>query len=129
MTAEYDSLMKNKTWSLIPLPLGKNLVGCKWVYKTKFIVDEHIEKDKARLVAKGFNQLEGINYNETFATIAKMNTIRTILSITSYYKWEMHQMDVKSVFLNGNFNEEIYMQQTLGFINVESSNLVCKLHM
>ena len=81
MTTEYDSLMKNKTWSLVPLPSRKKLAGCKWVYKTKFIADRQIKKYKSRLVAKGFNQLEGIDYNETFAPIAKMNIIRTILSI------------------------------------------------
>ena len=78
MTAKYASLMKNKTWSLIPLLVGKNLVGCKWVYKTKFTVEGQIENYKARLVAKCFNQFEGIDYNETFAPVAKMNTIRTI---------------------------------------------------
>ena len=98
MTTEYESLMKNKTWSLVPLLVGKNLVGCKWVYKTKFTVDGQIEKYKARIVSKGFNQHEGIDYNETFYLVAKMNTIRTILSITASYKWELHQMDVKSVF-------------------------------
>ena len=67
-----------------------------------------IEKYKARLVAKGFNQLEGIDYNETFAPVAKMNTIRTILSIASSYKWEIHQMDVKSAFLNGDLHEYIF---------------------
>ena len=77
---------------------------------------------------KVFNQLEGIDYNETFAHVAKMNTIRTISSIASSYKWEIHQMDVKSVFLNGDHNEDIYMQQPPSFINVESSSLVCKLH-
>ena len=99
------SLMKNKTWSLVPLPVGKNLVGCKWVYKTKFTAEGQIEKYKARLVAKGFNQLEGIDCNETFSHDAKMNTIRTILSIGSSYKWEIHQMYVKSAFLNGDLNE------------------------
>ena len=77
----------------------RELVGCKWVYKTKFTIDGRIEKYKAILVAKGFNQLEGIDYNETFAPISKMNTIRTILSIVASYKWELHQMDVKSDFL------------------------------
>ena len=86
MTVEYDSLMKNKTWSLVPLPSGKNLVCCKWVYKTKFTANKQIEKYKAILVAKGFNQLEGIDYNETFAHVSKMNTIRTILSSVSSYK-------------------------------------------
>ena len=98
---------------------GKNLVGCKWVYKTKFTAYRQIEIYKARLVAKCFNQLEGIDYNETFAHVAKMNTIRTILSIASSYKLEIHQMDVKSAFLKGDLNEEIYMQQPPGFINVE----------
>ena len=126
MTTKNEYLMKNNTWSLIPLPVGKNLVGCKWVYKTKFTAEGQIEK--YILVEKGFNQLEGIDYNETFAHVAKMNTIRTILSIASSYKWEIHQMDVKSDFLNGDLNEEIYMQQPPGFINAESSNLVCKLH-
>ena len=111
MTVEYESLMKNKTWSLVPLHVGKNFVGCKWVYKTNFIAEGQIEKYKSRLVAKGFNQLEGIDYNEAFSPVAKMNTIRTILSIASSYKWEIYQMDVKSAFLNGDLNEEIYMQQ------------------
>ena len=128
MTTEYESLMKNKTWSLVPLPVGKNLVRCKWVYKTKFTIEGEIEKYKDRLVEKGFNQLEAIDYNETFDPIAKMNTIRTILFIASSYKWEIHQMDVKSAFLNGDLDEEIYMQQPPSFINVESSNLICKLH-
>ena len=78
MTAEYDYLMKKKTWSLIPPPSRKKLVGCKWVYKNKCIADGHNEKYKSRLVAKGFNQLDGIDYNETFAPVAKMNIIRTI---------------------------------------------------
>ena len=86
LTTMYESLMKNKTWSLVTLTLGKNLVGCKWVYKTKFTAEGRIEKYKSRLVAKGFNQLEAIDYNETFAPVAKMNTIRTILSIASSYK-------------------------------------------
>ncbi len=95
MFIEYEYFMKNKIWSLVRLPLGKNLVGWKWVYKTKFTAEWQIEKYKARLVAKGFNQLEGIDYNETVALVAKMNTIRTILSLVASYKWEIHQMDIK----------------------------------
>lgn len=98
MSIEYESLLRTKSWSLFPLPLGKNLVGCKWVYKTKFIAEGQIENNKARLVAKGLNRLEGIDYNETFSSISKMNTIITILSCVASYKWEIHQMDVKSDF-------------------------------
>ena len=128
MTAEYESLIKNKTWTLVPLPLRKNLIGCKWVYKTKFVAEGQIEKYKASLVEKGFNQQEGIDYNETFSPIAKMNTIRTILSLVASYKWEINQMDVKSDFLNGDINEDIYMQQPPTFVTAKNSNLACKLH-
>lgn len=127
MFAKYESILRNKTWSLVPLPLRKNLVGCKWVYTTKFTAEGQIKKHKARLVTKGFNKLEGIDYNETFAPIAKMNTIRTILSLVASYKWEIHQMDIKNAFLNGDLTKEMYMQQPLGFIYVECSSLVCKV--
>jgi len=86
MTVEYDSLIKNKTWTLVPLPLGKNLVGYKWIYKTKFTSDGQIEKHKSRLVAKCFSQQESIDYNETFACVAKINTTRTILYRVASYK-------------------------------------------
>ena len=86
MTVEYGSLINIKTWTLVPLTIGKNLVCCKWIYKTKFTSDGQIEKHKARLVAKGFSQQEGVDYNETFAPVAKMNTIRTILSLSASYK-------------------------------------------
>jgi len=110
MTIEYNSLIKNNTWTLFPFPPRKNLVGCKWLYKKKFTSDGQIEKHKAILVVKGFSQQEGIDYNETFAHVAKMDTIITIISLVASYKWEIHQMDVKSSFLNGNLSEEIYMQ-------------------
>ena len=97
MNAEYNSLMRNKTWTLVPLPHRNNLVGCKWIYKTKFIAEGKIEKHKAWLVAKAFFQQECLDYTETFAPIAKMNIVRTILSLGASYQWEIHQMDVKSV--------------------------------
>jgi hypothetical protein len=128
MIVEYESLIKNKTWTLVPLPPRKNLIGCKWVYKTKFTAEGQIEKYKARLAAKGFDQQEGIDYNETFSHVPKMNTIRTILYLVASYKWEIRQMDVKSTFLNGDLNEDIYMKQPHGFVTTKNSNLVCKLH-
>jgi len=112
MIVDYDSLMKNKTWTLVPHPPGKNLVGCKWIYKTKFTTEGQIEKYKAWLVAKGFSQQEDIDYNEFFSPVAIMNTVRTIRSLVASYKWEIHQMDVKSMFLNGDFHEDIYATTT-----------------
>ena len=89
----------------------KKIVRCKWIYKTKYASDGSIERLKARLVAKCFSQVEGIDYNETFAPITKMNSIRLILSLAALHNWEVHQMDVKSAFLHGDLQEEIYMEQ------------------
>jgi hypothetical protein len=118
MKGEYDSLMKNQTWELTPLPEGKNLIGCKWIYRTKFTSNGAIEKHKARLVEKGFSQKEGIDYTKTFVYVVKMTTIRIVVSLAAKFGWENHQMDVKSVFLHGDLLEEIYMKQPPGFIKV-----------
>jgi transposase InsO family protein len=126
MNEEYRSLMENDTWDLVPLPKGRKLVRCKWVYRTKYASDGSIERHKARLVAKGFSQVEGIDYNETFAPVAKMNSIRLVLALAASHKWEVHQMDVKSAFLHGDLKEEIYMEQPPGYVQNDSS-LVCRL--
>jgi hypothetical protein len=86
MNEEYCSLMENDTWDLVPLPKGRKLVRCKHVYITKYASDESVEIHKARLVAKGFSQVEGIDYNETFAPVAKMNSIHLVLSLDASYK-------------------------------------------
>jgi hypothetical protein len=111
MNEEYRSLMENDTWDLVPLPKGRKLVRCKWVYRTKYASDGSVERHKAQLVAKGFSQVEGIDYNETFSPVAKMNSIRLVLALVASHKWEVHQMDVKSTFLHGDLQEEIYMEQ------------------
>ncbi len=113
MDEEYRSLMVNDTWDLVPLPKGRKLVRCKWVYRTKYASDGSVERLKARLVSKGFSQVEGIDYNETFSPVAKMNSIRLVLSLASLHKWEVHQMDVKSAFLHGDLHEEIYLKKSL----------------
>ena len=84
---------------------------CKWVFKTKFAIDGPPLKYNAILIAKGYSQVHGIDYNETFASVAKMNSIRLALAIAASRQWEVHHMDVKCAFLNGDLNEEIYMQQ------------------
>ena len=97
------------------LPPGRNLVQCKWVYKTKFSADGSPLKYKAILVAKGYSQVHGIDYNDTFAPMAKIDSIRIALAIAASRKWEVHHMDVKCAFLNGYLSEEIYMQKPQGF--------------
>jgi hypothetical protein len=117
MNEEYHSLMKNNTWDLVPLPKGRKLVRCKWVYTIKYASDGSVERHKARLVAKRFSQVEGIDYNETFAPIAKINSIHLVLSLVASHDWEVHQMDVKST---------TYMEQPLGYVQNDSI-LVCFL--
>jgi hypothetical protein len=101
MNEEYHSLMENDTWDLMPLPKGRKFVRCKWVYITKYASDGSVERKKARLVSKGFSQFEGINCNETFAPVAKMNSICLVLSLATSHKWEFQHMDVKYAFLHG----------------------------
>jgi hypothetical protein len=121
MNEEYRSLMENDTWDLVPLPKGKKLVICKWVYKTKYASDGSVERHNARLVSKGFSQVEGIDYNETFSLVAKMNFIHLVLALYASHKWEVHQMDAKSAFLHGDLQEEIYTEQLPSYVQNESS--------
>jgi hypothetical protein len=116
MNEEYRSLMENDTWDLVPLTKGRKLVRCKCVYRNKYASDESVERHKARLVAKGFSQVEGIYYNETFSPVAEMNSIHLVLVLATSCKWEVHQMDVKSAFLHGDLQEQIYMEQPIGYV-------------
>ena len=124
MDEEYRSLMENYAWDLVPLPKRRKLVRCKWIYITKYALDGIVEILKERLVAKGFSQVEGIVYNETFALVAKMNSICLVLSLVALHNWEFHQMDVKYIFLHGDLQEEIYMEQPPEYVQ-DISSLVC----
>lgn len=128
MEEELQALDENNTWTVVKLPEGKKPVGCKWVYKIKFRSDGSIERHKARLVAKGFTQTYGVDYKETFAPVAKMNTIRVLLSIAVNYDWPLYQMDVKNAFLHGDLKEEVYMNIPPGHPQENQEGFVCKLN-
>ncbi|KAM2004613.1 hypothetical protein ACFX15_028040 [Malus domestica] len=129
MQEEIDALHSQQTWSLVPLPCDKNLVGCKWVYRIKKNANGTVARYKARLVAKGYNQEEGVDYGETFSPVVKPTTIRLILALASQFHWQLRQLDVKNAFLHGVLQEDVYMAQPPGFLsNQYPSNYVCKLH-
>jgi len=125
MDEELSALHKTGTWDLVPLPPGKSIVGCRWVYKIKTNSDGSIERYKARLVAKGYSQQYGMDYEETFAPVAKMTTIRTLIAVASVRQWRISQLDVKNAFLNGDLQEEVYMAPPPGVSH--DSGYVCKL--
>ncbi|KAM1049049.1 hypothetical protein ACFX2C_028192 [Malus domestica] len=127
MSEEMDALLQQHTWSLVPLPSNKNLVGCKWIYKIKRNPDGTIARHKARLVAKGYSQEVGLDYHETFSLVVKPTTIRVILSLAATNRWKLKQLDVKNAFLHGFLDEEVYMSQPQGFIDKDHPEYVCKL--
>ena len=116
MEKENESIIKNNTWELIELPKHKKPIGCKQIYKPNFKSNGSIDKYKAILVAKGYSQIEGIDYAETFALVVKLNTIRLLIALATKYHWKLHQLDVKSTFLNGELKEEVYLTQPEGFV-------------
>ncbi|KAL2237106.1 UNVERIFIED_CONTAM: Retrovirus-related Pol polyprotein from transposon TNT 1-94 [Sesamum indicum] len=124
MKEEMKSLLDNKTWVLVPKPKDASIVDCKWLFKIK---QENPIKYKARLVAKGFTQKEGIDYNEIFSPVVKYTTVRVILALTAFYDWELKQMDVKTAFLHGDLDENIYMTQPFGFSDKSKPDHVCLL--
>ncbi|GAA0157940.1 transmembrane signal receptor [Lithospermum erythrorhizon] len=111
-----SSIMGNRVWKLASLPRGCNPVGCKWIFKKKMKVDGTIDQFKARLVAKGYSQKEGIDYFDTYAPVARTKTIRVLIALASMHNLVIHQMDVKTAFLNDELDEEVYMEQPERFI-------------
>ncbi|MFV0960857.1 reverse transcriptase domain-containing protein, partial [Klebsiella pneumoniae] len=126
MQEEINALSQNKTWEVVIRPHNAKVNGSKWHYKIKFKSDGSLERFKARLVAKGYTQTKGLDYYETFAPVAKMNTIRILLSIACNKVWSLHQLDVKNAFLQGELSEEIFMALSPGHPE-EGKGKVCKL--
>ena len=129
MMEEYQSIMKNDVWDIVPRLEGKFAMSSKWIYKIKHIVYESIEKHKMRFVARGFSQVEGIDYEETFSHVAQYTSIRMIISPATSMGKRVHQMDVKTTFLNGEIEEELYIEQPNGFMIHEKESHVCRLKM
>ncbi|RVW17967.1 Retrovirus-related Pol polyprotein from transposon RE2 [Vitis vinifera] len=123
MKEELDALTKNHTWDLVTLPPEQSVVGCKWIYKIKTRSDGSVELYKARLIAKGFTQEYGIDYEETFAPVARISSVRALLAVAAAHKWDLFQMDVKNAFLNGDLSEEVYMQPAPD-LSVESNKVL-----
>jgi hypothetical protein len=127
MTEEYQSIIKNDAWEIVPRPKGKDVVSSKWLFRIKHVADGSIEKYKAIFVARGFSQKEGIDYEETFAHVARYTSIRTIIALAAKMKWKLHQMDVKIAFLNGIIKEEVSIEQPQGFEVEDKKSHVCRL--
>ena len=111
MMEEYQCIMKNDVWEIVSRPDGKSVVTSRWLYKIKHGADGSIEKYKARFVAKGFSQKEGVDYDETFAPVARYTSIRSIIAIASTMGCKLHRMDSKTTFLNGIIEEQVYIEQ------------------
>ena len=126
MKSEMDSMYLNQVWDLVDPPEGIIPIGNKWIYKRKIGSDGKVETYKARLVAKGYRQRQGVDYEETFSPVAMLKSIRILLAIAAYHDYEVWQMDVKTAFLNGYIEEDLYMEQPRGFESQDRSK-VCKL--
>ena len=128
MQQEINSLHKHDVWTLTELPEGRKVIGSKWVFKVKHNADGSVEKHKARLVAQGFSQKHGVDYDETFSPVVRFESIRTVIALAVKKGLKMHQMDVKTAFLYGELEEEVYMRQPEGFVVEGQEHLVCKLN-
>ncbi|KAL0427698.1 UNVERIFIED_CONTAM: hypothetical protein Slati_2944600 [Sesamum latifolium] len=127
MKSEMDSMGSDQVWTLVNPPKGVRPVGCKWVYKHKLGVDREVTAFKTRLVAKGYTQRPGVDFEETYSPVAMAKSIRILLAIAAWYDYEIWQMNVKTAFLNGYVEEEIFVDQPEGFTTVGEEQKVCRL--
>jgi hypothetical protein len=127
MEEEIHAIQKNDTWELTTLPSNQKAIGVKWVYKIKHTAEGEVSRYKVRLVAKGYKQKYDINYKEVFAPVARLDTVRLLIALASHHNWKTYQLTVKSVFLNGILEEEVYVQQLEGFIMEGEESKVYRL--
>ncbi|GJU80865.1 putative RNA-directed DNA polymerase [Tanacetum coccineum] len=127
MNAKMDALYRNNTWEIVDLPVGRNEIGSKWVWKIKYKSDGEIERYKARLVAKGFNQREGIDFDETFSPVVKIVIVRCLINLVVQSGWSLFQMDINNAFLYGDLEETVYMTLPPGYF-LDNETKVCKLN-
>ena len=127
MQNEIESLKKHEVWDLVELPAGRKAIGSKWIFKCKTDADGNVERYKARLVAQGFTQKYGIDYEETYSPVVRFESVRTVLALAAKLGFKLHQMDIKTAFLNGELEEEIFMEQPEEFIEKGKEEMVCKL--
>jgi hypothetical protein len=127
MIEEYQFIIKNDVWEIVPRPNNKDVVSSRWIFKIKHVADGSIQKYKVIFGARGFSKKEGIDYEETFAPVARYTSIKTIITLAAKMKWKLHQMDVKTAFLNGVIEEEVYIEQPQGFEVEDKKSHVCKL--
>ena len=128
MEAEMESIRSNDTWVPATLPAGHRAIGLKWVFKVKRDLDGRIVKHKACLVAKGYTQRQGVDFDEVFAPVARLETVRLLLAVAAHRSWGVHHMDVRSACLNGDLQEEVYVHQPAGFVDSNNTHCVLKLH-
>ncbi|KAK8662904.1 hypothetical protein V6N13_024790 [Hibiscus sabdariffa] len=121
MRSEMDSMSENQVWTLVEPPEGIKPIGCKWVFKKKTDMDGNVQTYKGRLVAKGFRQIHGVDCDETFSPVAMFKSIRILLAIAAFHDYEIWQMNVKTAFLNGKLEEDVYMTQLEGFVTPENA--------
>lgn len=125
MDEEFKALTQNEVWEMTDVPKGQTIIDCKWTYKLKRDANGNVQRYKARLVARGFRQKEGIDYHETYSPIVRFDSIRTILAIAACRRMDIQKFDVKTAFLYGKIEEEIYMKQPEGY--EDGTDRVCKL--
>lgn len=129
MQTEMEAVERNGTWELTELPKGRKAIDLKWIYKIKRDAAGNVTKHKARIVAKGYVQKKGVDFDEVFAPVTRIETIRLLLALAAKGNWEVHHLDVKTAFLNGEIKEEVFVKQPEGFVKHGKEHLVYRLCM